>query len=302
MAVAPLPETDGGGPITPERGRGLSREWRSFWSNPLAIAGISLLGFLILLSFIGPIVYHTNPESTNLLDTFAAPTAAHLLGTDALGRDELARLMLGGQLSLEVGFAAGILSVILGTLYGLVAGLAGGWLDALLMRIVDILFALPGLYILLLVDSIFSPSAILLVVVISVLSWLGTARLVRAEVLTLKQREFVHAARSLGSGNWRLMMRHLLPNVMGVVMVTATFSVGSAILTVAGLSFLGLGLPPPTPNWGGMLADGTNYIFQNAWWLIYPPGLAIVAAELGVNFLGDALRASFDPRLREGRA
>ena len=302
MAVAPIPEPIAGGPSAPTAPYRLSREWRSFWSNPLAIAGVSMLGFLVLFSFVGPMIYHTSPETPNLLDTFAAPTAGHLLGTDALGRDELARLMLGGQLSLEVGFAAGFLTVVLGTLYGLISGLAGGWLDAVLMRIVDVLFALPGLYILLLVDSIFSPSALLLVAIISLLGWLGTARLVRAEVLTLKRREFVQAARSLGSGNWRIMLRHLLPNVMGVVMVTATFAVGAAILTVAGLSFLGLGLPPPTPNWGGMLSDGSNYIFQNAWWLIYPPGLAIVAVELGVNFIGDALRAAFDPRLREGRA
>ncbi|MCY0863572.1 MAG: ABC transporter permease, partial [Sulfobacillus sp.] len=220
------------------------------------------------------------------------------LGTDSLGRDVLIRMMVGGQLSLEVGFAAALVTMVIGVVYGLISGYVGGWVDVVMMRIVDILYAIPGLFLLLFLDSVFRPNATLLVFVIAVVSWFGVARLVRGEVLSLKQREYVEAARALGTGNLRIMLRHLLPNVMGVVVVATTLQVANAILTVAGLSFLGLGLPPPTPNWGEMLSSSMNYMFQNAWWLIYPPGLAILLVELSVNFIGDALRQAFDPRLR----
>jgi len=243
-------------------------------------------------------VYHQSPYTTNVVAILAAPSKAYPLGTDSLGRDVLARLMLGGQLSLEVGFAAAIVAMAFGTFYGLLSGMIGGYADTVLMRVVDVIIALPSLFVLLLLDSIFRPSAVLLVFIIASTAWVGVARLVRAETLSLREREYVEAANASGAGRLRVMMRHLLPNTLGVVMVATSFQVGDSILTVAALSFLGLGLPPPTPNWGEMLSDSLNYIFQGSWWLIYPPGLLIVAVELGVNFVGDAMREAFDPRLR----
>ncbi len=276
-----------------------SREWKAFWHNPLAVAGVVGLSFLVLFSFLGPVLYPVQINNPNLLATLHAPNAHFPLGTDSLGRSELARMMVGGQLSLEVGFAAAFMATLLGVVYGLVSGMAGKWLDVILMRIVDIFIAIPGLFLLLFVDTVFRPNALLLVVVIGSLSWFGVARLVRSEVLSLKRRDYVEAARALGASNWRIMFKELLPNVMGVVVVNATFQVADAILTVAALSFLGLGLPPPMPNWGEMLSSSMSYMFQNAWWLIYPPGVAILIVELSVNFLGDALRQAFDPRLRK---
>lgn len=278
--------------------RRLSREWRVFWRHPLTWTGLIVMVFIVLFCFLGPYFDKMPYNTPNLLETLQAPSAAHPLGTDALGRDELVRLMVGGQLSLEVGFASALVSMVIGVAYGLFSGLIGGWLDDVLMRIVDILLAVPIIFLLLLLDSMFEPTAGLLTFIIAVTSWFGVARLVRGEVLTIKGREFVDAARATGAGLWRIVLRHLLPNVMGIVIVTTTFQVGGAILTVAGLSFLGLGLPPPTPNWGEMVSNSLQYVFQNAWWLIYPAGLAIVFVEVAVNFVGDAMRQAFDPRLR----
>lgn len=289
------------GTSAPQAPRSTSREWRAFWRNPLAKAGVTGLGIMILFTFGGPLFWHQSAYQPNLLHTLAAPTSHHPLGTDSLGRDYLKRMMYGGQLSLIVGFTAALVATLIGVLYGLVSGLLGGVVDAIMMRIIDILYAIPYLFLLLFLDSVFKPSAVLLVFVIGGVAWFGVARLVRSEVLSLKNRDFVEAARSVGASNWRIMIRHLLPNVMGVVVVNATFQVADAILVVAYLSFLGLGLPPPTPNWGGMLSTSMQYMFQNAWWLIYPPGIAILIVELSVNFIGDALRQAFDPRLNRHR-
>lgn len=278
--------------------QGPSREWKTFWSNPLAWVGVILLTLIVLFSFLGPVFYHVSAYTPNLGAALSPPNAHYPLGADSLGRDNLIRLMIGGQLSLEVGFAAALVTMVIGVIYGLISGFVGGATDVILMRIVDILYAIPQLFFLLFLDSVFKPNAVLLVFVIALFSWFGVARLVRGEVLSLKTRDYVEAARALGSSNLRIMIRHLLPNVMGVVVVSTTLQVANAILTVAGLSFLGLGLPPPTPNWGQMLSDSMTYMFQNAWWLIYPPGFAILFVELCVNFIGVALNQAYDPRLR----
>ena len=275
-----------------------SREWRAFWHHPFAWIGIVLLVLIVLFSFLGPVVYHVNAYAQNLNHVLKGPSARYPLGTDNLGRNDLVRMMIGGQLSLEVGFAAAIVSMVIGVVYGLLSGYAGGITDTIMMRAVDVMYSIPSLFFLLLIDSMFTPSPLLLIFVIAIVSWFGVARLVRGEVLSLKGRDYVEAARAVGAGGGRIMVRHLLPNVFGVVMVSITLQVAYAILTVAGLSFLGLGLPPPTPNWGEMLSNGINYMFQNAWWLIYPPGLAILLVELSVNFVGVALHQAFDPRLR----
>jgi peptide/nickel transport system permease protein len=272
-------------------GRGVA--WRRFQRNPLSVAGLAILGGLVLFCFAGPLVYRANPNTVNLFHTMQPPSAAYPLGTDSLGRDNLARMMWGGQTSLEVGFAAAVLSMLIGVLYGTVSGLAGGVVDAVMMRAVDILLSLPSLFILLFLNATFQPSTVLLVLILGILGWMGVARLVRAEVLSLRTREFIDAERAMGAGAWRIMRHGLFPNVLGRVVVAGTFSVADAILTIAILSFLGLGLPPPAPNWGAMLSDAQNYMFQNAWWLIYPPGAAILLAELGVNFIGDGLNGMF---------
>jgi peptide/nickel transport system permease protein len=275
-----------------------NRIWRRFWRQKLSIAGVAFIVFLILFSFVGPFVWHQQPNATNILLTNAPPSWAHPLGTDGLGRDYLSRVMYGGQTSLEVGFAAAALSMVIGTLYGTMSALAGGVVDSFMMRIVDILLSIPSLFLLLFLDATFQPSAFLLVGILAVLSWFGVSRLVRAEVLSLKQREFIEAQRASGAGTWRLITKGLFPNFLGIVLVAGTFGVADAILTLAALSFLGLGLPPPAPNWGALLSDASNYMFINAWWIIYPPGLCILMAELGVNFVGDSLRVAFDTRIR----
>lgn len=300
MAVVPQAETPLGQDLRSEE-RGLSREWRSFWRNPLAIAGMTLLVLLVLFSWVGPLVYRTNAFTMSLQLIVHGPMPGHPFGTDALGRDVLSRLMLGGQLSLIVGFASAVVTMVFGTFYGLMAAQFGGWLDSVLMRMIDITIAIPSLYFLLLLDSIFIPNATIIIFIIAVTGWQTLARVVRSEVLSLRERDYVEAARAAGSSWLRIMLRHYLPNLMGSIVVYTTFQVGNGIITLATLSFLGLGLPPPAPNWGQTVADSMNYMFQNAYWLIYPAGLLIVFAQLSINFLGDALNQAFDPRLREGR-
>ena len=297
LSALPKDETDQKATLA-NADTGMSREWKAFWRNPLAVAGVVILGFLILFSWLGPVVYHASALNTSLSNIVQAPSSNHLLGTDALGRDNLARLMLGGQISLIVGFAAAIAGVFIGVVYGLISAQFGSWTDTVLMRIVDITLAIPAIYILLLLDAVLKPNVYVMIFIIAITSWQPIARIVRSEVLSLKTREFVEAARAAGASWLRIMFRHFLPNAMGSIIVYTTFSVGGGILTLAGLSFLGLGLPPPAPNWGQAISDGIQYEFQNAWWLIYPPGLLIVAAELAVNFLGDAFNQAFDPRLQ----
>lgn len=264
--------------------------------RPLVIAGlVGLLG-LVVFTFLGPLVYRVNPYTTHLRLALGAPSPLDLLGTNNLGRDELARLMLGGQTSLEVGFAAAAGALVVGVLFGLIAGYQGGLVDAVMMRFVDIMRAIPALFLLIFFDAVFRPTPYLLVGLIILVSWNGASRLVRAEVLSLKTRPFVESAVAIGAGRGRIMVRYLLPNVLGTVMVAATFMVADAILTVAALSFLGLGLPPPAPNWGSMLSSSMSYLTQGAWWLVYPPGLAILVAVMSVNFLGDGVRELLDPR------
>lgn len=273
------------------------RVWQSFWHNPMGIMGMIGIIAIVLFTFVGPLFYTASAYQTHIQHLISPPSAIFPLGTDALGRNSLARLMLGGQLSLEVGFAAAIATMIIGVVYGLVAGIWGGKIDSVMMRIVDILLAIPSLFILLLLDSMFQPSAELLIVLLALTSWFGVSRLVRSEVLTVKKRDFVEATRSFGGSNWYIMWHQLLPNVTGTVMVATTFQIAGAILTLAGLSFLGLGLPPPTPNWGGMLSTSMNYMFQDSWWLIYPPGLVILITVLSINFIQEALQKAFDVRL-----
>jgi peptide/nickel transport system permease protein len=270
-----------------------------FVENRLAVVGVGIIVFFVLFSFVGPLVYHTDQVHTNLLEVTKPPGNGHPLGTDEVGYDVLGRLMLGGQSTLEVGFAAAFLATVVGTSWGAVAGFAGGWLDGLMMRIVDSWLAIPPLLLVLMLASIFSPTIPILILVIAMVSWLGTARLVRGESLALRGREFVQAARFVGVSNRKAIARHIVPNVIGTVVVVATFSVADSIQLLAALSFLGLGPPPPAANWGGMLTAGLNFVYDGYWWLIYPAGICIVLTVISFNFIGDALRDAFEVRLQQ---
>jgi peptide/nickel transport system permease protein len=277
------------------RGRSLAR---IFVENRLAALGLLLVLAMVIFCFLGPLVYHTQQVKTNLLDETRPPGPGHPLGTDSYGFDLLGRLMLGGQSSLEVGLASAVLATIFGSLWGAVAGYAGGYLDAVLMRIVDVLLAIPTLVLLLVIAAIFKPDLLVLILIIASLSWLVPARLVRGETLALRSRDYVLAVRQTGATRRRVILRHIVPNSIGVIVVNATFQVADAILLLAALSFLGLGLPPPAASWGGILSDGLNYLYDGYWWLIWPAGLAIVITVVSFNFIGDALRDSLDVRLR----
>lgn len=260
--------------------------------------GLGILVIIILFSFAGPLLYRTDQVHTSIEQATLAPSAAHPLGTDEVGYDVLGRLMLGGQTSLEVGVAAALIATSFGVLWGAIAGFFGGLLDALMMRIVDALVAIPALFLLVVLGTIVTPSVPVLMLVIGGIAWLVPARLIRAETLSLRTREFVDAVRVMGGSEARIVVRHILPNAIGTVVVNATFQVADAILAVAALSFLGLGVPPPAANWGSMLSSGVDYTFAGYWWLIYPAGIAIVITVVAFNVIGDALRESMDVRLR----
>ena len=300
--VQPLPPLD----VTrgPEGGEigAVQSGWRlalrEFASNRLAVAGLSILVFFVLFCFVGPLIYHTNQLSTNLTEANQAPSSAHLLGTDGNGFDELGRIMLGGQAALEIGFFAAFVAIFVGALWGAVSGLFGGIIDSVMMRVVDVFLAIPFLFVVLILAVRFGATVLSLSLVIGGFSWLVPARLVRGEVLTLRVRDFVAAARAAGSTQGRLISRHLLPNALGVVIVNVTFQVADAILTVAAVGFLGFGLHYPNVDWGDMLSDGVSSLQDGYWWLIYPVGICIVLTVMALNFIGDALRDSLDVRLR----
>lgn len=264
----------------------------------LGTAGLLIIVFLTLFSFVGPLLYHTDQIHTNLAIVNEPPSIAHPLGTDDVGYDILGRLMAGGQSSLEVGFAAALIASCIGTLWGAIAGYAGGWLDAIMMRIVDSAFAIPPLLLLLLLGTIFVPSIPELIIVLGVLSWLVTARLVRGDALSLRTREYVQAALMAGARRPRVVVRHVVPNALGTIIVQTTFEVANAILLLASLSFLGLGPAPPAANWGAMLSNGLSYIYSGYWWQIYPAGVAIVLTVMGFNLLAEAVRDTVAARLR----
>jgi peptide/nickel transport system permease protein len=266
--------------------------------NRVALAGVIVILLMAGFSFIGPLLYHTNQISTNLPGSLRPPSAAHPLGTDNEGYDELGRLMLGGQTSLEVGLAAAVVATVIGMLWGSVSGYAGGFVDGVMMRIVDGLLAIPSLFLLVYLFTVFQASVVLMVLVIGLVAWLVPARLVRAETLRLRTLHYVEAVRVMGGSRRRMIMRHIIPNAIGTIMVNATFQVADAILALASLSFLGLGIPPPAANWGGMLSTGINYVYAGYWWLIYPPGIAIVLIVMAFNAVGDGLRDAFETRLR----
>ncbi|HEY3082733.1 MAG TPA: ABC transporter permease [Chloroflexota bacterium] len=280
--------------------------WRQFVRHRLAVAGVVVFSFLVLATIVGPML---DPEPTDAIDFAQAlqgPSAGHPFGTDDLGRDILARALLGGRVSIAVGVTTMLVAIFLGTLIGAIAGFFGGTTDVVLMRMTDVFLSLPQLPLLLMtiylfrdpLRASFGPELgifILIVVLIGAFNWMGLARLVRASFLSVRQREFVIAAEALGVGNGRIIARHILPNVLSPVIVAATLAIGAAIITESALSFLGLGFPPDVPTWGRLLYDAQNFLDLAPHWAIFP-GLLIFLTVLSVNYVGDGLRDALDPR------
>jgi len=277
----------------------LKREfWPRFRRNRLALSGLILVLSLFLISLLAPWLAPYDPNFIDIKSILMPPSSLHLMGTDSLGRDVLSRIIYGSQISLKVGFVAVGLATIIGVLLGAVAGYYGGWVDNLLMRLVDLMLCFPTFFLILAVIAVLEPSIWNIMIIIGLTSWMGVARLVRAEFLTLREREFVQAARALGARDGRIIFQHLLPNALAPVMVSATLGVAGAILTESALSFLGLGVQPPTPSWGNILTAGKDNI-EIAWWLSVFPGLAILFTVMGYNLLGEGIREAIDPRLKE---
>ncbi|QOY37417.1 oligopeptide ABC transporter permease [Anaerobacillus isosaccharinicus] len=271
-----------------------------FLQNKLAVIGLVMLAIIVFSALLAPWIAPHDPDFQNLRNRLAAPSAEFLLGTDHLGRDIFSRLLFGGRVSLFVGFVAMIGAVTIGTTVGAVAGYFGGLVDSILMRLVDIIISFPNIFLLITLVAVLEPSIDKLIMVFAFLSWTGTARLVRGEFLTLKKREFVLAARTIGMSNTRIIFGQILPSAFGPVIVAATLAVGGFILAESALSFLGLGVQPPTSTWGNMLTYSQSVtIFRTAWWYPTFPGLMILLTVLSFNFVGDGLRDALDPRVIE---
>jgi peptide/nickel transport system permease protein len=297
--LAPGADTAGAGAAGPSRGL-LRRGWSVFAENKLALASVILLIIIVLFCFVGPLIHKTDQVHTNLGLTLCTPSGQHLLGCDSVGYDQLGRLMVGGQTSLEVGFAAAIVAVLFGTLYGAFSGFIGGPVDSALMRIVDAGLSIPAIMVVIILSVVFHPNKVVMIFIIAVFYWLGVARLIRGETLSLRTREYVQAVKVVGGGGGRAIIRHIIPNAIGTIIVQATFAVADSILILSGLGFLGLGVQPPATDWGDMLSGGLTYLQSgtNYWWLIYPPGIAIILTCIAFNFIGDALRDAFETRLQ----
>ena len=280
--------------------------WRSYRRHKPAMIGTTIILIFALAAIFAPYISPWDPKKTNLDAMLQPPSAEHIMGTDELGRDLLTRILYGGRVSLSIGVMAMALAVVVGAIVGGVAGFYGGWVDNVLMRFTDMMLAFPSLFILIILSlalrdipiealrgtafaSVFS-----IVLVIAVLAWMRVARLVRASFLSLKEKEFIEAARSSGVPNWRIMVRHLLPNAMSPIIVAATFRVATSIITESGLSYLGFGVQPPTPTWGNMLKNAQDQMTRAPWTAIFP-GLMIFIAVIAINFIGDGLRDALDP-------
>ncbi len=278
-----------------------NESWERLRANRIGVAAGVLIVILALIAIASPLlshyVTHFDPFRPDLEHNFTPPGNLHVLGTDELGRDTLTRLIYGGQVSLGVAFLTVALSLTLGTTVGLMAGYYGKWIDDILMRFVDVVLAIPAIFLFILMSILFRPNAITLAMIIASVGWGGVARLVRGEVLSVKQRDFILATRSIGARDLRLIVLHLLPNVLPVLIVAASLGVGQIILIEAALDFLGLGIQPPTPSWGNMLTNSQSYFFHSIWLVIFP-GVTIFVTVLASNIFGNAVRDAFDPRLK----
>jgi len=283
------------------RGRGeIGAFWRTFVRNRLAVGGGIVVGFLVALAVLAPLLAPWDPNKPDTRRILTPPSPSHPLGTDQIGRDVLSRVLYGARVSLAVGFVSVGIAAIIGILLGAVAGYRGGLVDAAIMRVVDLMLVFPRFFLLLAVLAFLKPSIWTIMVVIGLSGWMGVARLVRAEFLTLREREFVVWSESIGASAARVVFRHILPNALAPVLVAMTLGIPAAILTESGLSFLGLGVQPPYATWGNILTDGKDAL-EIAWWMTLYPGLAILITVLSYNLLGEGIRDALDPRLRQAR-
>ncbi|HHT69930.1 MAG TPA: ABC transporter permease [Firmicutes bacterium] len=271
--------------------------WKRFCRNKLAVLGLVVLIFFVVVSVCAPFLTDYDPNRSDLRKRNQPPSEAHLFGTDDMGRDIFARTLYGGRISLSVGLVSVGISLSIGVVLGAIAGFFGGMVDTVIMRIADVFYSFPFMILAITISSIFGPSIYNTMVILGVLSWPSSARLLRAEFLKLKNTDFSLAATTIGAGPARVMFRHILPNAISPLLVSATLGVASAILSEAGLSFLGLGVPPPAPSWGNMLNRARPlHILATMPWMWLPPGIAIFVIVLSINFVGDGLRDAFDPR------
>jgi peptide/nickel transport system permease protein len=272
---------------------------RQFKRNKLALVGLAIVVLLYLIALLAPLIAPHDPIAQHDIarTAYLSPRPGNWLGTDRFGRDIMSRIIYGSRISLSIGFIATVISITIGTLLGALAGYFGGKVDAIIMRFTDMVLAFPRLVLLIMIVALFGPSITMIILVLGLTQWPGTTRIVRGDVLSLREREFIHAAQALGMGRARIIGRHLIPNVLAPVIVAATLGIGNTIVMEAGLAFLGLGVQPPTPTWGSMVAEGRDNLL-GAWWVATFPGLVIVLVVLAFNLVGDGLRDALDPRLR----
>jgi peptide/nickel transport system permease protein len=272
--------------------------WPRLRRNRLALYGGGVVLALFVISLLAPLVAPYDPSAINAWKALSPPSWQHWFGTDELGRDVLSRVLYGARVSLKVGFVAVGIAVSIGTVVGLVSGYFSGLVDTMLMRFVDVMLCFPAFFLILAIITFLEPSIWYIMMVIGLTGWMGVARLVRAETLAIREMEYILAARCIGCSNARIIFRHILPNAISPVLVSATLGVAGAILTESALSFLGIGVQPPTPSWGNILTSGKDYI-EFAWWLSLFPGLAILVTVLAYNLLGEGIRDALDPRVKQ---
>jgi peptide/nickel transport system permease protein len=263
--------------------------------NPLALAGLIIIGIISFMAIFAPWIAPFDPDAIDVKNILLSPSATHLMGTDGLGRDVYSRMLFGARISLLVGIVAVGIATIIGIVLGAIAGFYRGWVDTLIMRLVDVMLSIPTFFLILAVIAFLTPSIWNIMIVIGLTSWMGVTRLVRAEFLSLRNREFVLASQTLGAKDSRLIFKQLLPNSLTPIIVSSVLGIASAVLVESGLSFLGLGVQAPQASWGNILTDGKEYI-EFAWWLSMFPGLAILITVMGYNLLGEGLRDALDPR------
>ena len=273
--------------------------WMKLKKNKLALASIVILTLFIILSVLAPVIAPYEIDEIDLDNIEATPSTEHILGTDDLGRDVLSRIMHGGRVSLTVGIVASIMQITIGVSLGAIAGYFGGIVDSVIMRIVDIIMCFPFFIIAIAMAAVLGPSMSNIIIIVGILYWTRVARIVRAEVLSLKEREYVESAKAFGLNSWEIIISHILPNVMAPVLVYATLAIANGILTEASLSFLGMGVKPTIPSWGNMLSAAQSMrVLKSKWWMWMPPGTMVLLTVLSINFLGDGLRDALDPKLK----
>lgn len=293
MATAAKPTE----PVSMEMPKSSGLIWRRFRRHKLALFAAVVLLLLALMALFAPQIATHQFDEIDLSNMQSPPSSAHYFGTDDLGRDAFTRVVYGGRVSLSIGIFSALVSATIGTVLGALGGFYGGWIDTVIMRFTDIMFSIPILPLVIILSTVLKPSVPLLVAIIGCLGWMGTARTVRSAVLSIKNLDYIEAARAQGARDSRIIFRHALPNAMAPIIVSATLSVGGAIISESVLSFLGMGVQPPTPTWGNMLQGAQSFMETKPWLAIFP-GLFILITVLCVNFLGDGLRDALDPRLK----